>query len=129
MQKWGLPELYSAGTLFTRLEGEPRHDEWDMEPGHKYWNMHVDKANRHAYDFSAILYLNSHCNATRGDRCDFEHNFEGGGLSFLDEESDLTIEPVAARLVTFTGGLENLHTVRQAWSLNPCRCTRALEQF
>ena len=35
MRKWGLPRLYDAGTLFTRLEGEPRHDEWDMEPGHK----------------------------------------------------------------------------------------------
>jgi len=35
MEKFGLPQLYDAGTLFTRLEGEPRHDEWDMEPGHK----------------------------------------------------------------------------------------------
>ena len=32
----------------------------DVEPGHRYWNAHVDKANRASYDYSALLYLNSH---------------------------------------------------------------------
>ena len=114
-EKWGLSHLYDAGTLFTRIEGEPRHDEWDMEPGHKYWNLHIDKANRHSYDYSAILYLNSHCKPERDDRCDFSVDFSGGGLTFQDNDSDLTIEPVAGRLVTFTGGLENLHTVQEVF--------------
>ena len=89
--------------------GDPKQEVWFR----RYWNKHVDKANRHAYDYSAILYLNSHCDATRGDACDYNVDFAGGGLSFLDDKSDLTVEPVAGRLLTFTGGLENLHTVRE----------------
>ena len=83
----------------------------DGAAGHKYWNLHVDKANRHAYDYSALLYLNSHC-ADPTD-CDLSRDFEGGLLSFQDTHQDVYIMPKAGRLVLFTGGLENLHTVHR----------------
>ena len=39
---------------------DPPNDEWEGEQGHKYWNAHVDKANIATYDYSALLYLNTH---------------------------------------------------------------------
>lgn len=41
-------------------------------------------------------------------------NFEGGLFSWLDEDSDLAVEPRAGRLLTFTGGLENVHGLSKA---------------
>jgi hypothetical protein len=49
-------------------------DEWDMEPGHVYWNPHVDKANIPTYEYSALLYLNTS-----------SLDFEGGDFAFLDD--------------------------------------------
>ena len=49
-------------------------DEWDMEPGHVYWNPHVDKANIPTYEYSALLYLNTR-----------SLDFEGGDFAFLDD--------------------------------------------
>tara|TARA_B110001452_G_scaffold84433_1_gene69031 strand:+ start:316 stop:603 length:288 start_codon:yes stop_codon:yes gene_type:complete len=65
----------------------------------------VDKANIGAYDYSAVLYLN-----TQGD------DFEGGSLSFLDGADGgggdtEVVEPRAGRCVLFTSGAEHLHQV------------------
>ena len=73
-----------------------------MDPGHIYWNPHVDKANIPTYDYSALLYLN-----TRG------LDFEGGDFAFLDDDADRVVEPRAGRLLYFTSGPENLHQVRE----------------
>lgn len=54
MKDFHLTSLYDSGALLTRLKGEPPEDEWDMEPGHIYWNPHVDKANIPTYDYSAL---------------------------------------------------------------------------
>ena len=57
MKDFHLSSLYDSGALLTRLKGEPPEDEWDMEPGHIYWNPHVDKANIPTYDYSALYVL------------------------------------------------------------------------
>ena len=64
---FGLPALYSAGSLLTRIWADDQipDDGMNIEPGHKYWNAHVDKANRASYDYSALLYLNAHCASAR----------------------------------------------------------------
>ena len=54
MKDFHLTSLYDSGALLTRLMGEPPEDEWDMDPGHIYWNPHVDKANIPTYDYSAL---------------------------------------------------------------------------
>lgn len=97
MKDFQLSSLYDSGALLTRLKGDPPEDEWDMEPGHIYWNPHVDKANIPTYDYSALLYLN-----TRGK------DFEGGDFAFLDDDADRVVEPRAGRLLYFTSGPENL---------------------
>ena len=73
-----------------------------MDRNHIYWNAHVDKANIPTYDYSALLYLNTH-----------GADFAGGELAFLDDDADRIVEPRAGRLVTFTSGPENLHRVRR----------------
>ena len=45
-----------------------------MDPGHNYWSPHVDKANIATYDYSAILYLNTH-----------GADFGGGRFIFIDQ--------------------------------------------
>eukprot|EP00966_Prymnesium_polylepis_P164178 3796200-Prymnesium_polylepis.1 len=66
-------QLFSAGALFTRIWSDELTpaDGMDVDPGHRYWNAHVDKANRASYDYSALLYLNSHCAAADGAACDY----------------------------------------------------------
>ena len=110
-RRFNVPRLYDAGALFTRIEGQERLDHWNLEPGHKYWNLHVDKANRHSYDYSALLYLNSHCIDKQG--CDLTQDFTGGLLQFKDTDADLLVVPRVGRLLLFIGGLENLHTVQK----------------
>jgi len=123
----GVGPLYPAGALLTRIWAVDRtpHDGMDVEPGHAYWNPHVDKANRASYDFSALLYLNSHCSmadaagASAGTAsgqaggCAYDDaeapEFAGGEFAWLDDERDVIVEPRAGRLLHFTGGLENLH--------------------
>ena len=86
-----------------------------------YWNPHVDKANRCAYDYSSILYLTSH-----------GLDFEGGRFAFLDETvaeegrvgargiedavQRTTVTPGVGRFVCFTSGLENVHHVERVSS-------------
>ena len=53
-------DRYDSGALLTRISHGTPDDEWEMEAGHAYWNPHVDKANIATYDYSAILYLNTH---------------------------------------------------------------------
>ena len=109
---FGLPALYSAGSLFTRIWADDviPDDGMNVDPGHRYYNAHVDKANRASYDYSALLYLNTHC---VGAGCDYANtaqpNFAGGLFAWLGEERDQAVEPVGGRLLTFTGGLENPH--------------------
>ena len=43
MYDFNLGEIYDSGALLTRLKGDPPNDEWEMDPGHVYWNPHVDK--------------------------------------------------------------------------------------
>ena len=105
MRDYNLSALYLSGALLTRLIADPPVDKWDMDPGHIYWNAHVDKANIPTYDYSALLYL-----STMGT------DFEGGELVFIDDDSDRIVHPRAGRLVTFTSGPENLHRVRRVLS-------------
>ena len=102
MKHFQLESLYDSGALLTRLKGEPPEDEWDMEPGHVYWNPHIDKANIPTYDYSALLYLNN-----KG------RDFEGGDFAFLDDDADRIVEPRAGRMLYFTSGPDNLHKVQE----------------
>ncbi|EKX36100.1 hypothetical protein GUITHDRAFT_146036 [Guillardia theta CCMP2712] len=102
MREFGLEVIYDSGALLTRLKGDPPRDEWDVEPGHVYWNPHVDKANIPTYDYSALLYLNTH-----------GKDFHGGEFSFIDDDADRIVQPRAGRLLIFTSGPENLHQVRE----------------
>ena len=113
-----------AGTLMTRIWADSiiPDDGMDVEPGHRYWNPHADKANRASYDYSALLYLNSHCSngaeaGASATVCDYEDTaqpqFDGGEFVWLDLARDHVVQPRAGRLVYFTGGLENLHRLRE----------------
>ena len=62
---------------------------------------HVDKANKGAYDYSAVLYLST-CGA----------DFDGGEFVFADAQSEEVVEPRAGRAVLFASGTENFHVVR-----------------
>ena len=81
---FGLSEIYPAGALFTRIWADELvpEDGMDVDPGHRYWNPHVDKANRASYDYSALLYLNSHCAQEEGATCRYDStsfpDFNGG---------------------------------------------------
>mmetsp|Transcript_48577 Transcript_48577/g.118315 ORF Transcript_48577/g.118315 Transcript_48577/m.118315 type:complete len:375 (+) Transcript_48577:137-1261(+) len=102
MYDYDLGEIYDSGALLTRLKANPPQDEWDMDPGHAYWNPHVDKANIPTYDYSALLYLNT-----------FGEDFEGGDFAFIDDDADRVVQPRAGRLLLFPSGPENLHQVRE----------------
>lgn len=73
----------------------------------KYSTSHIDKANRMAYDFSAVLYL-----TTAGV------DFTGGSFAFNDRRCDNVVTPVAGRLVTFTSGPENVHQAQHVLTGN-----------
>ena len=128
------PLIFNSGAMLTRLKAEHVVDEWEVNPNHVYWNAHVDKANIASYDYSALLYLNTHVespppgstnqgqeqmstaftnapahSAINGDL----GFFEGGEFAFIDEDADRVVQPLAGRLVTFSSGLENLHRVEQ----------------
>ena len=45
MKDYNLDALYDSGALLTRISHGMPNDEWEMDPGHAYWNPHVDKAN------------------------------------------------------------------------------------
>jgi len=102
MYEFGLDGIFDSGALLTRLKADPAVDEWDMEPGHVYWNPHVDKANIPTYDYSALLYLNTH-----------GEDFEGGEFAFNDDDADRLVQPRAGRFLMFASGPENLHQVRE----------------
>ena len=69
---FGLPALYSAGSLLTRIWADDQIPDDGMNiERHKYWNAHVDEANRASYDYSALLYLSAHCAAAAA--FDHEH--------------------------------------------------------
>ena len=97
-------KVYNAGSLLTRIWAVDKipDDGMDVAPGHEYSGPHVDKANRASYDYSALLYLNTHGS-----------EFEGGEFAFIDAGDDKLVHPIQGRLLTFTSGLENLHQVRE----------------
>lgn len=45
MKDYNLDALYDSGALLTRISHGMPNDEWELDPGHAYWNPHVDKAN------------------------------------------------------------------------------------
>ena len=112
-------KVYNAGSLLTRIWAVDKipDDGMDVAPGHEYSGPHVDKANRASYDYSALLYLNDHCSEDEGGDAavvcghgEASHpTFDGGRFAWVDEDTDTLIEPRGGRLITFTGGLENLH--------------------
>ena len=113
LRDFGLHELYPAGALMTRLlaDDEIQDDEWEVSPGHVYWNAHVDQANIARYDYSALLYL-----ANSGEIADVragDAHFAGGDLSFIDADRNTHIEPMCGDLLTFHGGFESLHRVEK----------------
>eukprot|EP00947_MAST-08B_sp_MAST-8B-sp1_P004490 g4490.t1 len=128
------PLIFNSGAMLTRLKAEHVFDEWEVNPNHVYWNAHVDKANIASYDYSALLYLNTHfespppgstnqgqeqmstafTNAPAHSAINGDLGFfEGGEFAFIDEDADRVVQPLAGRLVTFSSGLENLHRVEQ----------------
>ena len=119
MRDYNLTVLYTSGALLTRLMGNPPQDKWDVDPNHVYWNAHVDKANIPTYDYSALLYLNSHSSALADDSTPATSSqsqldgFLGGEFEFVDDDVNRVVEPRVGRLVTFTSGPENLHRVRK----------------
>ena len=88
--------LTLAGGLLTRIAAEPDGDL--AAPSQKpYWEAHVDKDNKQAYDYSALVYFE-----------DGGVDFGGGALIFDDGE---TVLPRRGRLVAFSSGPENGHRV------------------
>ena len=86
--------LYLAGAMNTR-----------KTPGCGISPCHVDQANIGYYDYSAVLYHNTH-----------GVDFEGGNFLFRDLEGDEIVEPKAGRCVLFTSGAEHLHQVETVTS-------------
>ena len=124
MHDFNLTTVFYAASMLTRLRppstGGDISEEAASPSGYAsgfasgyasgYSKPHVDKANVMYYDYSAVLYLNSGTVTDKRGRT--KTHFEGGELVFLDKEDDVVVTPRAGRLVTFSGGLENLHSVR-----------------
>ena len=120
-------ETRCAGVLASVLTPLDDESGGAVEISFDYTNPHVDKANRVAYDYSSVLYLNSS-----------EVDFAGGAFVFLDDEEqplsdfddsesaggDVTrqvVLPRIGRLVMFTSGVENVHHVEPVRALQPNR--------
>ena len=118
-----IAETRCAGVLASVLT--PLDESGTAESAFNYTNPHCDKANRVAYDYSSILYLNSS-----------EVDFGGGAFVFLDDEkqplSDFddsespggdvsrhVVLPRMGRLVMFSSGVENVHHVEPVTALQP----------
>lgn len=119
MHDFNLTTVFYAASMLTRLrppstggdeEGASLPSGYALGYASGYSKPHVDKANVMYYDYSAVLYLNSGTMTDKRGRT--KTHFEGGELVFLDKEDDVVVTPQAGRLVTFSGGLENLHSVR-----------------
>ena len=65
-----------------------------------YWTPHVDEGEVAAYQFSAVLYLNTAW-----------ESFTGGAFAFRDLDADRIVEPRQGRVIIFSSGRENLHRV------------------
>lgn len=112
MTAFGVPKLYEAAAIVTRIRGitassiSSISSKWLEQAAPppdgpaRYWNAHVDEAQVAAFQFSAVLYL-----STAGS------DFSGGAFSFRDSDADRIVEPRAGRLTFFSGGLENVHRV------------------
>jgi len=92
--------LLPAGALLSRIRVAESASVSDADAA--YAVAHCDKANRAAYDVSAVCYL-----ATAGVL------FGGGAFAFLDADADRIVEPRAGRLVMFDAGLRNVHRVER----------------
>lgn len=115
-------ELFCADALLSRL-GPVAPDA--PSNGLMYWDAHIDKANKRAYDFSATLFLNAkdHDSPTPGQgeagkedaasRPPSLPTFLGGDFLFLDADAHRNVCPLPGRLVTFTSGFENPHQTQR----------------
>ncbi|XP_056325916.1 urotensin-2 receptor 2 isoform X1 [Danio aesculapii] len=95
-------------TFFSRINStsaKTTHDE--------YWHPHIDKETYGSFDYTSLLYLS-----------DYGLDFGGGRFVFMDPNSNRTVEPRAAPLLSsaagrvsfFSSGSENLHHVEKvAW--------------
>ena len=119
--------------------------------GRRYWHPHVDKQNTAHYDYSGLLYLNTHGEDYTGGLFAFlgelsasaqkrrlkartarthdsthcsTHALTAVALPVSDKNKTSTMEPRAGRLVTFTSGNENLHQVLGCPPAPPAAATR-----
>lgn len=100
---------------FAPGPGKLNPDPFEMNASHVYWNAHVDKANIASYDYSALLYLNGRKSKPPIDTSssssrkqgapkeednqspggmkhegpNFDFDFSGGELTFIDEDEDV----------------------------------------
>lgn len=101
-EEFCVDEVSLAGSMLTRLR--PMSSENFLQ---SYGTPHVDKANRFAYDISAVLYLNNHVE----NAVDQESFFEGGKFLFNDTKGDIAVVPKSGRMLMFNSGASNLHRV------------------
>mmetsp|Transcript_5868 Transcript_5868/g.17061 ORF Transcript_5868/g.17061 Transcript_5868/m.17061 type:complete len:245 (-) Transcript_5868:272-1006(-) len=103
-RKFGMPELQEPEALLQWLHTDDLAGEVaDDLPTWAYAIPHIDAANRPSYAVSAILYLST------GGGLDFE----GGRLLFHGDEADSAIVPREGRLMAFTSGVENPHSIER----------------
>ncbi|KAJ1461768.1 hypothetical protein M885DRAFT_611378 [Pelagophyceae sp. CCMP2097] len=101
----GLPALALSGAFIARLQppGACKRRRALRAPPRAYWNAHVDKHNVPLYEHTCLLYLS-----------DFGSDFDGGRFLFHDSEAtDRFVEPAAGKVLCFSGGEENLHSVER----------------
>ena len=123
--EFGVAQLYSAGALLMRIYAREQIPAslLDRDPLHEYWATHSDMAAQPSYDYTALVYLNSHCHEHDGlggdpsvcvyDRASARQpHFAGGEFVWNDGAVDHIVEPRGGQLIMFTGGTENMHQVR-----------------
>ncbi|XP_076324686.1 2-oxoglutarate and iron-dependent oxygenase domain-containing protein 3-like isoform X1 [Tachypleus tridentatus] len=87
-------------TFFSQMSNKlpkTKHDE--------YWHIHVDKETYGSFHYTSLLYLS-----------DYDVDFTGGRLIYVDKSVNLTLEPKMGRVVAFTSGSENPHYVERVTS-------------
>lgn len=84
-------------TFFSKLtNAEPKteHDE--------YWHPHVDTETYESFHYTSLLYLS-----------DYDVEFTGGRLIWIESKANVTLEPRKGRVAMFSSGEENLHFVER----------------
>jgi len=98
-------------TFFSRIDADinasdaaeavSRGPEWLKSRRDRYWEPHVDR-EAYKFDYSTLLYLS-----------DWEDDFEGGRLMFMDGTRRQIVAPQVGRVVMFSSGAENVHMVER----------------